>query len=362
MPELISILYAHRNRDLQRIKISFDSLSRQSVQDFEVIFIDYGSESQVASELRSLSSNYKFVKFFPLPVQQLLWNKSKALNYGILKSGGDYIFIGDVDLVFHPDAIKLMRENINLEHFQLLTLSYLNKQESSKLYFNYDFEEIKPYRSGDVNGMVLASKEAFLKINGFDEFFHFYGAEDVDLFSRFENAGYREMKNTDCFFYHNWHPGFQGSDDSIVTRNPRIKNIMRINQQHYFRNKKLNIIRPLRQSGMGTVIGEKESERLDNPSLNFTILNIAAQVDHFLEEQLPSLKNEVIKAVFVEDPYYNSLKYKIKVKMGKQTQPYYSLKEVNDRVLKKILFLLRDENYSFKISENLDAIELKLEV
>ena len=66
-------------------------------------------------------------------------------------------------------------------------------------------------------------RDAFLKVNGFDEFFHFYGAEDVDLFSRFETAGYKETKTEELYFFHNWHRSFQGSEDEIVTRNPACK-------------------------------------------------------------------------------------------------------------------------------------------
>ena len=362
MPELISIIYAHRNRDVQRVKISFDSLLRQAYTNFEVIFIDYGSEPDLASELKSLSGYYEFVKYFHLPVQQLLWNKSKALNYGILKSTGDYIFIGDVDLVFHPEAVKLMKENIHPEKFQLFTISYLDKQESALLNFEYSFEKLKPNRTGDVNGMTLVSKKALLQINGFDEFFHFYGAEDVDLFSRLELAGFKEIKIKNPYFYHNWHKTFQGTEDKIMTMNPRIKNIMRINQQHYFSNQKLKLLRPARQHEMGKVIRQEESDRLHNPTITYRIMNIAAQVDHFLEEELPAFKNEILKVEFVQDTFYNSVKYKMKMKLGKQTQPYYPMKEVNDRVLKKILFSLRHKNYSFKISETLDSLELRLEI
>ena len=362
MAELISIIYAHRNRDSERIKVSLDSLSCQSDKNFEVIFIDYGSESRLEQELKELCEEYEFANYYHLPVQQLLWNKSKALNYGILQSNGEYIFIGDVDLVFHPDAVKLMFQNRHPQQFQLFTLSYLNKKQSDLLKSDFAFEQLKPSRTGDVNGMILVSKNALLQINGFDEFFHFYGAEDVDLFSRLEHAGFKETKIEKRYFLHNAHPTFQGSEDEIITANPRIKNIMRINEQHYLHNKKLKITCPLRQSGMGNIISKEESERLNTPTISYRINNIAARVDHFLEEELPTLKNEIIKVEFVEDPYYNSAKYKLKMKLGRQTQPYYSLKEVNDRVLRKILFSFRDINYSFRISEALNALEFRLEV
>lgn len=362
MEEKIAIIYAHRNRDADRIRLSFESLQKQSSKNFEVIFVDYGSDAPLAGDLKNLMDEYEFVSSFFLLVPQLLWNKSKALNYGILQSEAAYIFIADVDLIFHPKAIEKLDQLKKPESLFLFKMGYLDQGTSSSLKKLQSFDDFKVSRVGEVNGMVLAPKEAFLKVNGFDEFFHFYGAEDVDLFSRLENAGYREEKTEGLYFFHNWHRSFQGSEDEIMIRNPRIKNIMRINQEHYFRNKDLGLIKPRRQEGMGEVIGVERSSRLKEPTCNYIIPNIAPKVEHFLEEELQTLKDEVVKAEFVIDPYYNSLKYKAKKRLGKQSQPYLSLKEVNDRILKKILFNYRDYNYSFSIGANLNHIEFRIQL
>ncbi len=362
MEEKIAIIYANRNRDSERIRLSFESLQKQSSKNFEVIFVDYGSDAPLAEDLRKLMGEYDFVSTFFLPVPQLLWNKSKALNYGVLKSKASYIFIADVDLIFHPKAIERLEQLKKPESFFLFKMGYLDRDTSSHLKELKTFDALKASRLGEVNGMVLASKEAFLKVNGFDEFFHFYGAEDVDLFSRFETAGYREEKTEGLYFFHNWHRSFQSSEEKIVNRNPRIKNIMRINQEHYFRNIARKILRPERQNGMGEILEPGRSSRLKEPTCNYKIPNIAARVEHFLEEELLTLKEEVVMAEFVIDPFYETLKYRIKKKLGKQTQAYLSLKEVNDMILKKIIFNYRDHNYSYAISHDLDCIEFRIEL
>ncbi len=362
MEEKIAIIYAHRNRDVERIRLSLESLQKQSSKNFEVIFVDYGSDESLAQDLKGLISEYDFVSSFFLPVPQLLWNKSKALNYGILQTKAPYIFIADVDLIFHPKTIERLNKLESPEEFSLFKMGYLDKETSLRLRERNSFDSIKASRVGEVNGMVLAAREAFLKVNGFDEFFHFYGAEDVDIFSRFQIAGYNEKNEEELYFFHNWHPSFQGSEDEIVTRNPRVKNIMRINQEHYFRNKSRGILKPERQHGMGNIIEEERSARLKEPTLHYEIPNIAARVEHFLEEELPSVKDKIIKAEFVIDPYYNSLKYKAKKRLGKQTQAYLSLKEVNDMILKKILFHYRNHNYSFVMAPELNSIEFKIEL
>jgi hypothetical protein len=261
-----------------------------------------------------------------------------------------------VDLIFHPETVTLFNKLAVEDKFFLFKLGYLDRTESGKLTKNYNFEDLDPNRFGEVNGMILAPTIAFLGVNGLDEFFHFYGSEDEDLFARLENSGYKREVNNEAYFYHNWHQSFAGSEDEIITGNPRVKNIMRINQRHFLRNREKGIIKPRRQAEMGKVIGKEESDLLQKPTKTVKIYNILSHVEHFLGEELPSYTGEIIKVEFVEDSYFHTLKHKVKKLIGKQTQPYCSLKEVNDMVLKEILFKYRDANYSFKISGDLKSI------
>ncbi len=361
MEEFVTIVYANRNRDLKRINASLDSLKNQTDINFRVVFVDYGSEETLVNGLKQLCNTYEFVTPYFLPVSQLLWNKSKALNYGISQTQSPYIFIADVDLIFHPESTQLFNKLAVEDKFFLFRLGYLNRAESQKLSKSYNFEDLNPARIGEVNGMILAPKEVFNKVNGLDEFFHFYGAEDEDLFARMENAGYKRKANKEAYFYHNWHQSFAGSEDKIITGDPRIKNIMRINQRHFLRNREGAITKPFRQGEMGKVISQEQSDLLKKPTRIVKVKNILAQVEHFLREELPSYTGEIIKVEFVEDPYFYTLKHKVKKLLGKQTQAYCSLKEVNDMVLKEILFNYRDANYSFEISEDIKVITFILD-
>ncbi len=353
---MVSIIYANRNRDINRIRTSFESLRNQTDINFSVVFVDYGSEEPLVNGLKQLCNTYEFVTPYFLPVSQLLWNKSKALNYGILQSQSPNIFIADVDLIFHPEATQLFNKLAGEDKFFLFNLGYLDRSESEKLTKAYYFEDLIPSRFGKVNGMILSPTKAFFEVNGLDEFFHFYGSEDEDLFARMGNAGYKREVNTTAYFYHNWHQSFASSEDKIITGNPRIKNIMRINQRHFLRNRENGIIKPSRQNGMGKFIVKEKSDLLQKPTKIIKIYNILSHVEHFLGEELPSCNGEIIKVEFIEDPYFHTLKYKLKKLLGKHTQPYCSLKEVNDMVLKEIVYKYRDANYSFEISEDLKSI------
>lgn len=358
----ITVLYAHRNRDVERIKLSLDSLKYQILQNFEVVLVDYGSEASLEEELENLSANYPFVRYYHLPVPQLLWNKCKALNFGIKKAEGAYIFIADIDLFFHPETTSVWQELKNPKKFYLFELGYLDKRQSSKLVRNSDFEQLKPSRFGSVNGMVLTSKESLIKVNGLDEFFHFYGAEDEDLFARLENAGYKREQRKEELFMHMWHQSFAGTEDGFFTAHPRIRNIMRINNRHYQSNKEGEVVLPLRQQKMGITIDPNRAKSLKKPDATFKIGNFHNVVEHFLREELPSKKGKIVRVEFFEDPYFTSTKFKIKKLLGKETIPYISMKEVNDMVLKEILYNYRDYNYSFCIQNNLKIIVFTIEL
>ena len=358
MGKTISFIYANRNRDSQRIKNSWDSLQAQNDKNFEVVFVDFGSDKKLAAELKALSKNYQFVKFFHLPVYGLLWNKSKALNYGISKAKGDYVFIADVDLLFQKNTTTYLQEVVDSKSFRLFSLGYLEKKHS----FPADFNSLKPHRFGNVNGMILVSREALIAVDGLDEFFHFYGSEDEDLFLRLENLGLKRENSGKRYFYHQWHRSFSASKEKNLTQNPRLSNAMRINQRHYNFHKEQKIIRPKNQDTISTALDKLDQDILKNPDNSFKIPNIAAYVEHFLEYEIFQFSGKTIAVTFYEDPFYHSSKYKAKILLGKQTQPYLSLKEVNDLVLKKIIFDFRDHNYSFKISADLNQIEFSIKL
>lgn len=107
---------------------------------------------------------------------------------------------------------------------------------------------------------------------------------------------------------------------------------------------------------MGEVIDPKLAQKLENPDIIIKTPNILAQVEHLLREELPAVENQVIRMEFFENSYYASNKHRLKKLLGKQTQPYISMKDVNDMVLKEILFNYRDYNYSFEINKGLKTI------
>jgi glycosyltransferase involved in cell wall biosynthesis len=358
--EKISIIFAYRNRETSRIRAAMDSLQKQSNKSFEVIFVNYGSDLVLSNSLKKLFTTYDFVDYYFLEVGQQLWNKSRALNFGIKKAGFTYIFIADVDIIFSPDAVKFLLTHRSPEKFCLFKMGYLNEKESAKLNAKFKFKELKPERYGQVNGMILTTKKSFFDVKGYDEFFHFYGSEDVDLYSRLEIAGYESILVADTYFYHNWHKSYQKYDKGKLSLTPRLTNVLRINEQHFFYNQRKKIAIPEKQSSWGETIVKSEVELLKTPTRKIKISNIYAELEHLFREELPYISKEIVEIRVLEDPYYHSLKYRIKKILGKQSQIYCSLKEANDIILKEVLFKYRNLNYSYEISNDLKSIIFKI--
>jgi len=362
MDKKISIIYAFRDRDAERIRLSMESLRNQNIQNFEVLFIDYGSHPKISGEIERTLADFEFCRYFYLHTSQMLWNKSRALNFGIKNARCSSLFIADVDLIFSPEATEFLESHILLRTFKLFTMGYLSKQESLEVLEKNNFKELEYERTGNINGMILAPSQAFYEISGYDEFYHFYGSEDVDLYARMRNAGYKEEMTQGVYFYHNWHASYQKSQQKGLTQTPRIANAMRINEQHYFYNSENNVLTPHYQQQWGEEVEKQKVNKLLTPEVVLQIDNKLAGIEHFIYEGIKAFKNKTIEVRIEEADYYDSLKHKTKKLLGKQTQSYISLKEINDMLLKRIVFEYRNYNYSYKISSDLKTIIFKIEL
>ena len=121
----ISIIIGFRNRDIQRVKYALDSLAVQSLKDFELIFIDYGSDIPLAKQVEALFGEYDFVKYYYSDSRGRFWNRAHAVNTGFRFSAGEKIFISDIDIIYHPDFLKSIAA-FNLENtFYTFSCYYL---------------------------------------------------------------------------------------------------------------------------------------------------------------------------------------------------------------------------------------------
>ena len=362
MQPKFTIVYAFRNRDAERVRFSLASLANQKKQNFEVQFVDYGSQKKYAKAVEEVLIEFSFANYHYIAHEGLLWNKSKALNYGIQKAKGEYVFIADVDILFHSNTISLFDEICNENTAFLFNLSYLDKAVSLKMNFKTPFDSLPIKHTGNVNGMVLVSKKAISSIYGFDNFFHFYGSEDVDLYQRLQNIDISLVYKDELYFKHIWHEIYNTNDDSKISLLPRLYNVKRINQEHYFFNKTYNLKGPINQENCEHIIFKNNLKTLMNPDKIIELPNIHSVVTHFLEVELNTYENKVMKIIIKEDDYYKTLKYKIKSILNKETIFYMSIKEINDLILSKIIYEYKDYNYSYNVLPDLKSISFTIKI
>lgn len=201
---VISVVVGFRNRELERVKKSLDSFKQQSFQDFELIFIDYGSDEDVASKAQLLVSRYSFCNYYYSHTRGWFWNRSRALNTGIKLAKGEVIIISDIDLIVERDFIKKISRLSFKAQFYTFSCYYLPEKISN---FNL-FASTAINDEVDYVGLCAAKKSDILKINGFDEYFMVWGVEDDDFYERLGNEGLSNIAISVNQFkvFHQWHP------------------------------------------------------------------------------------------------------------------------------------------------------------
>ncbi|PJB12683.1 MAG: glycosyl transferase [Flavobacteriales bacterium CG_4_9_14_3_um_filter_40_17] len=356
---MITVIYPYRNRDLKRVRHSLDSLVAQTESGFEVVFVNYGSTHAVSEALEKLLAEYSFVKYVYHPTMHQLWSKCVALNSIIKTLPGGYCFIADVDLIFSPDFIFTANQLLKAQKLVYFQVGFLSQNES-KNQKQFSAYKIRFKSEAGATGLSLFPLKALQEVGGFDEFFHFWGAEDTDLHNRLALAGYQiEFYNQQILMLHQWHPSYRSLEQNRLTVSPRLSNVARLNHQHLQHNLIHKIIHPNTEN-WGKVVTKKQTEKLENYPETLELSNKKEVIDHFLFVALPNHKDGILSVSFSEDVFKNTLKYKLKKWLGKPVPHYYSLKEINDKLLLHLISFYKDFPYKYKVSDDLKTISFRV--
>lgn len=203
MIKRFSLIICFRNREIDRINNSLKSLVQQTLLDFEVVFVDYGSEKEVAEQAKRLVDTFPFTKYIYSDTRGWFWNRAHALNTGIKVSTGNIIIISDIDLIFPPDYLENLNKLSFNSTFYTFSCYYLPQNANCSNITNKDLEK------SVVNyvGLCASSKSDLVKNSCFDEYYMDWGGEDDDLYVRLTNSGCKkEHMKVDIFpVFHQWH-------------------------------------------------------------------------------------------------------------------------------------------------------------
>lgn len=313
-----------------------------------VYLVDYGSSEIYSNKVEELCSKYDFVNYRYCHTQFQPWNKSRALNSVINNLTSDFCFVADVDMIFHPDFIKKAKQLQQPETTVYFQVGFLSPDEGVEGRKYNDFTNYRKSTS-DATGLSMFPVKVLQELRGFDEFYHFWGAEDTDMHIRLKNAGYPvEYYDKEILMIHQWHPSYRSKESKKLTENLQINGIVQLNHQH-LKFAIINKVRKVNIRTWGEIMTETDEAELKNAPINLKIQTEKRQVDDFLYGQLPALKNKILKVVIEPDPSQNSKKFLAKKLLKKKLPVYYSLKEVNDLVLLHLISFYRDEAYIYKV-------------
>ncbi|GAB4474400.1 MAG: hypothetical protein OHK0057_21020 [Thermoflexibacter sp.] len=210
-----SFIVPYRNRDSIRVKNCLQSIHNQHFADFEIIFVDYGSDLAVQQATEKLCSTFPKVKYYFFDTRYQLWSRSHALNLGVLQAQGQFLVIVDVDLIYPPNFADLLKNKIDENSFVQYQCYYI--PENQQNYQNLDFSKTYPYKVSSTEfaaGLIAMPKEKMHEIGGYDEYFKVWGVEDMDLKKRLLAAGVQGkiLSISEAPTFHQWHASASNED------------------------------------------------------------------------------------------------------------------------------------------------------
>lgn len=354
---MITIVLTNRNRDLNTIKNCLDSLSNQHANSFFVILIDYGSDFDYANNLIAQTSNYDFVELIQCPVNGQLWNKSKAINIALKRCITPYFFVGDIDMIFDPNFIQKLYEIKNEKEAFYFKVGFLSKEESAKN-LKFDDRQVAFSSNEEATGMTLYPTQLLLEINGYDEFYHGWGAEDTDVHIRLKNTEVPiHFYDKEVLIKHQWHPKSYRSKNNP---SPFHSKLERINHSYIQFTREAKLTKANSQNEWGLLPVQENYLRLNNqPDVILEIQPSDMKITAVIG-QLANFVDKIISISIKDVSKVEKVKNILKKKLGKKHTNYLSMEDVNNRFLEEIILKYRNRPYSYKFDRVQKQIEFKI--
>jgi GT2 family glycosyltransferase len=239
------ILSVYGRPDLLRLALI--SVGHQTRLADEVVIIDDGSECDIAASVAEYAGSLPFASVKHVRQEDRGFRLARSRNNGIREAAGDYLVFWDQDTVATPGYLGLYCREARPGQFLVALPVELTEAQSGRVgpetvalgdYSGLLTEDqLKRIRRQFVKdsfyhqaGRVLGrkwcrpklrggcfgiSRDDLLLVNGFDENYRGWGAEDDDLGRRLYRAGIvGKTVFRDDYPIHLWHPHRTGGQDS----------------------------------------------------------------------------------------------------------------------------------------------------
>lgn len=354
---MITIVLTNRNRDIRIVKNCLESLQNQTDIDFEWFLVDYGSNLNYLVELKELLKDFTKINFISCPVSGQLWNKSRAINLVLNQCKTPFFFVGDIDMIFHPNFISELKGVSSAEKATYFQVGFLSQQESLK---ETTFEEyaIAFKSNSEATGMTLYPTAVLKSINGYDEFYHGWGAEDTDVHIRLKNKDFNvQFYDEKIVIKHQWHPKKYRSKASLEPFHSKLE---KINHQYIKQVEKFQIVQANKNNQIGLIPIDSEYKKLENTISSYQVFSEVFEIDSFLNATIFNLPKGSYQIVFLKHPLVNNLKNQIKNWLGKKAHKFYSFEEINNKLIAVVISNFRNNPYELTFDRENQTLSFKI--
>lgn len=205
-----SLLIAYRDRDIKLVERCLHSIFNQSYQEFELIFIDYGSQEENITKVKSLFQKPERFKYKYVDTRGMFWNKSNALNKALKFARGERIVIVDVDLILPNNFLQVVENTFEANTFINYLVYYLPPNFNNYQNLTAQAESLKKKLNKSdthAHGPIVVLKSDLEAIGGYDEFYRIWGREDTDVVLRLQKKGLlrKKLDQAQAVVFHQWH-------------------------------------------------------------------------------------------------------------------------------------------------------------
>jgi len=185
MVEVSIIIPMHNATDY--IDKCLSGISRQSVENIEVILVDDGSTDDTVKK----AENYGF----RIVVLKNGGNPSKARNFGAKKASGNILIFVDADIVLKPDSIEKIVAKFSRREVISVNGIYTKETPAAgffsqlqNLIVHYRLSRLPEIITFTNSAFCAIKRDAFEAVHGYNEGMSYF--EDIEFGNRLTNNGY----------------------------------------------------------------------------------------------------------------------------------------------------------------------------